>query len=285
MTPEPITTSDGARWRLIISGPVDGAMNMAIDRAVLACREDGESPPTVRLYSWQVPTVTLGRFQKVEDVDLDLALSRGLDVARRPTGGRGVLHDDEVTYSFVAGVADGVPRGVAASYRHLSAALVHAYATLGVPAEVTARERGRAEARGACYLHSTQADLSFGAAKLSGSAQVWRGDAVLQHGSFVVSRDAGLEARLFRLGAEGEHALRAQAATLLDAVGSRPSPAAIIAAACDGVRQAFGVELVEGELSARESELARGWVSEMSVARSERWPGCVVGRTSAGTST
>jgi lipoyl(octanoyl) transferase len=253
-----------------MSGPVDGAMNMAIDRAVLACRETGESPPTVRLYSWEVPTVTLGRFQKVEDVDVALALERGFDVVRRPTGGRAVLHDDEVTYSFVAGLGDGVPRGVAASYRHLSAALVVAYATLGLSAEMVARERGRASARGACYLHTTQADLSLGAAKLSGSAQVWKGDAVLQHGSFVLSRDAVLEARLFRLGPEGEEALRTETATLLDALGRRPSHAAIVSAVQHGVRDAFGVDLVEGGLTGTEMDLASSWAREMAVARAAR---------------
>ena len=263
-------TIDRAPWRLITSGPVDGAMNMAIDRAVLACRERGTSPPTVRLYSWEVPTVTLGRFQKVQDVDVGLALDRGFDVARRPTGGRGVLHDDEITYSFVARRDNGVPRGVAASYRYLSAALVAAYVALGVPAQVAPRERGRAAGRAACYLHTTQADLSLGAAKLSGSAQVWKGDAVLQHGSFVVSRDPALEARLFRLGPEGEDALRSEAATLLDALGCRPSPAAIVSAIRDGVRGAFGVDLVEGDLTAEETALASSWVAEMSIARSER---------------
>jgi lipoate-protein ligase A len=263
-------TSERAHWRLITSGPVDGAMNMAIDRAVLVSREKGASPPTVRLYSWEVPTITLGRFQKAEDVDVDLALARGIDVARRPTGGRGVLHDDEITYSFVVGIADGVPRGVAASYAHLSTALVAAYASLGVPAEVTARERGRATARGACYLHATQADLSLGAAKLSGSAQVWKGDTVLQHGSFVVSRDHALEAGLFRLGSEGAQALRSQAATLLEVLGHRPAPASILAAVREGVREAFGVELVEGELTSEETEMALSWEAEMSLARASR---------------
>jgi len=112
---------------------------MALDRAVLEGRAAGTSPPTLRLYRWQVPTVSLGRFQPLAQVDLDVCGRRGFDVVRRPTGGRGVLHDDEVTYGIVAGTADGVPRGVAASYRHLSGALAEAYSLLGVPAQVTAR--------------------------------------------------------------------------------------------------------------------------------------------------
>ena len=244
-------------------------MNMAIDRAVLACRAKGACPPTVRLYSWAVPTVTLGRFQDLEDVDVDFARKSGLDIARRPTGGRGVLHDDELTYSFVAGTSEGVPRGVASSYLYLSGALVVAYARLGVTAHLTARERGRATARGACYLHATRADLSLGAAKLSGSAQLWKGDTVLQHGSFVVSRDPVVEARVFRLGAQGEEALRADATTLVDTLGCRPTMGAVAMAVRDGVRSAFAVDLVEGELTQEETELAASWAEEMSVMRSD----------------
>ncbi|MBN2405704.1 MAG: hypothetical protein JXE06_09010, partial [Coriobacteriia bacterium] len=112
---------------------------MAIDRAVLHAHETGEAPPTLRLYRWRVPTVTLGKFQKASDADLELCERLGIDVVRRPTGGRGVLHDDEVTYSVVAGVREGLPRGVAASYRVLCGALVEAYHDLGVDADLTAR--------------------------------------------------------------------------------------------------------------------------------------------------
>ena len=129
-------------WRLIIDGQQPGAANMAIDRAMLAGRRQGSSPATLRLYRWKCPTVTVGHFQRLDQVDLAACARRGFDVVRRPTGGRGVLHDDELTYSVVAHVEDGVPRGVAASYRHVSAALAEAYRILGVEAELTQRSRG-----------------------------------------------------------------------------------------------------------------------------------------------
>lgn len=237
---------------------------MALDRAVLRAHAAGETPPTLRLYRWRVPTVTLGRFQDVADVDLELCRERGFDVVRRPTGGRGVLHDDELTYSIVAGTRDGVPRGVSASYRYLCAALAEAYARLGVAAELTSRPRGEA-ASGACYLHSTHADLSLGAAKLSGSAQVWDRDSVLQHGSFVRSRRADVEARIFRLDDRAKARLSAGTATLEDALGTPPGVEVIERAVVEAVEACLDVRLVEGALTRREREDAEASEEEFRV--------------------
>lgn len=251
-------------WRLIIDGPVEGAWNMAVDRAVLRARAAGETPPTLRLYRWKVPTVTLGRFQPEDDVDLEYCAARGFGVARRPTGGRGVLHDDELTYSIVASTADGVPAGVSASYRHLCSALAAAYESLGVPAELTSRPRGERGA-GACYLHSTHADLSLGAAKLSGSAQVWDRGSVLQHGSFVRSRDIQQEARVFRLDGEAAVRLERETTTLSDALGEPPSFERITEAVVDAVKSTLGVRLVTGDLSREEVDEAQRSVESFRV--------------------
>lgn len=237
---------------------------MALDRAVLFGRGEGTSPPTLRLYEWQVPTVTLGRFQPIEDVDLAACERRGFDVVRRPTGGRGVLHDAELTYSVVASVVDGVPRGVAASYRHISAALARAYTLLGVDAELTARNRGRS-GTGACYLHATPADLSLGAAKLSGSAQVWKDDAVLQHGCFVISRDVEAEAEVFRLDEAGRSALDVTTATLERSTGARPSTDEIAAAIVTAFESTLGIVLERGDISALEAERAQETVAEHAI--------------------
>jgi len=243
-------------WRLIIDGPLPGHVNMAIDSALLASRRAGRCAPTLRLYRWLTPTVTMGRFQKEGQVDLDACRRRGFEVVRRPTGGRGVLHDDELTYSVAAHVEDGIPRGVAASYRHLCAALAEAYRMLGVEAELTPRSRGAADS-GACYLHATQADLSLGAAKLSGSAQVWSGDAVLQHGSFVRSRDVDAESEVFRLDGEGRAALLSSTATLTDALGATtPSMEAIAEAVAEAFGRVLAVRLVPGGLSVDEASEA-----------------------------
>jgi lipoate-protein ligase A len=238
---------------------------MAVDRAVLAARAAGEAPATLRLYSWRVPTVTLGRFQSLDDVDMAYCRERGFDVVRRPTGGRGVLHDDEVTYSVAASLEDGMPRGVSASYRLLCGALAEAYRLLGVPAILTGRARGE-KAAGACYLHATHADLSLGAAKLSGSAQVWDHHAVLQHGSFVRTRDALAESQVFRLGELGGKRLRSETATLESAPAGPPAAAAITSAICEAFETSLQIKLLPGVLSDTEISAAENLQESFNLA-------------------
>lgn len=233
-----------APWRLIVDGAADGAWNMALDRALLAGHASADAPPTLRLYRWSRPTVSLGRFQDVADVDRDYCDTHGIGLCRRPTGGRGVLHDDELTYSVVAGVRDGLPRGVSASYRMLCGALVAAYRELGIEADLTSRSRGHAGA-GACYLHATHADLSLGAAKLSGSAQVWERGSCLQHGSFVITRDVAREAAVFMLDDAAAGELAGSTRTIAGHTGERPTPDELICAVRTGFERALGVSFEE----------------------------------------
>ncbi len=229
---------------------------MAVDAAIQSARATGDVPPTLRIYSWIRPTISLGRFQDVSGVDLESCRERGVDVVRRLTGGRGVLHDDEITYSVAASVDDGVPRGTAASYRYLCAGLEEAYRILGVDAELTRRTRGSG-ASPACYLHATPADLSVGTRKLSGSAQVWSGTTVLQHGSFTISRDLELESQAFRMDAAARRSLARSTATLADLLGVKPSRETITRAVSKGFEQGLGVSFFDGALTADEVRDAR----------------------------
>jgi lipoate-protein ligase A len=251
-------------WRLLIDGPGPGAWNMALDRAVQLAREAGEVPATLRLYEWQRPTLSLGRFQEASGIDLEYCARSGIDVVRRFTGGRGVLHADEVTYAIVAGAGDGIPRGTAASYELLCSALATAYRRLGVDAALTRRPRGESGSA-ACYLSATAADLSLGLAKLSGSAQVWKGETVLQHGSFTRTRDIEREGAVFRLSSASRARLAAETTTLADALGSAPDRATIIQAVVAGVSEVLGVELEPGEITAGEREVAQGLLGEVAV--------------------
>ncbi len=238
-------------WRLVIHGPGDAAWNMAVDRAMLEAHERGEVPPTLRLYRWNRPTVSIGRFQRLETVDTVYCTEAGIALTRRPTGGRGVLHDDEVTYSIVAGIRDGLPHGVKASYHLLCRLLLAAYAELGVSAELTARARGTT-ATGACYLQTTSADLSLGLAKLSGSAQVWHRDSCLQHGSFVISRDLSRESAVFMLDDDERQALADKTTTLTDILVESPGQEALVRALVVGLErgltEVFGACLSPGAL-------------------------------------
>lgn len=244
-----------AAWRLLLEmEPGDGAANMARDRAIQLAHARGLIPPTLRLYRWARPTVSIGRFQQASSIDMSSCAQDGIDLVRRFTGGRGVLHDDEVTYSVVTGINEGLPRSVAASYRILCGMLVEAYGILGVPAQLTARPRGDSTSA-ACYLHATHADVSVGTAKLSGSAQVWYEGTVLQHGSVVRNRDVACEARLFGLDGEAVAALEAGTATLMSLLGVAPSNVSICAALVRGLEQSMCVKVEPGELTDLEIEL------------------------------
>ena len=93
-------------WRLIIDSPAHGAWNMAVDEAILEQTGRGESPPTLRLYDWQPACLSLGYAQPFADVDVDRLKERGWELVRRPTGGRAILHVDELTYSVSAPASD-----------------------------------------------------------------------------------------------------------------------------------------------------------------------------------
>jgi lipoate-protein ligase A len=251
-------------WRLIVEDAAEGgAWHMSLDRAIQLERAEGRSPATLRLYRWLRPTVSLGRFQKPESVDMDVCHSEGIEVVRRFTGGRGVLHDDELTYAVIAGIEDGVPAGTMASYRLLCGAVVNAYQRVGIDASLTPRPRGQ-RASGACYLHATHSDVSVGGRKLSGSAQVWHRDVVLQHGSFVFSRDLERETRVFGLTAQQARELARRTIT----IGAQ-APASVRQALATAVVEAFehtvGTAFERGTPTESEMALARTLLPEVDV--------------------
>ena len=263
--------STARAWRLIVDDRAPGAWNMAVDRAIHIMHARGDVPPTLRVYRWNGPTVTLGAFQSESAVDERACREHGVSVVRRATGGRGVLHDDEITYAVIAGVRDGVPRGVRASYGYLCAGVSAAFSILGVRAEVN--ERATASVRSnACYLHATAADLSVSSRKLSGSAQVWKGDSVLQHGSFTRTRDIDREAAVFALDDRERASLAGAATTISACLAQCPEYSAITDAVIAGFTAGLGVEFESGRLSDAERALARVFEGETAVRLSGAAP-------------
>ncbi len=209
------------RWRLVRSGHLPGAMNMAIDEAILRSVANGDAPPTLRFYGWDPPAVSVGYFQNAsKEVDRAACESVGVDVVRRPTGGRAVLHDVEVTYSLVAPEENPViPKGITESYRAISEGMVHGFVQIGLDAKmVSLRKRrlsqsGRSEpseaegdensadahqssryqvtidapdrqnASAACFDAPSWYEVTVDGKKIVGSAQMRRMGVLLQHGS------------------------------------------------------------------------------------------------------
>jgi lipoate-protein ligase A len=120
-------------WRVIDHPPAKGAWNMAVDEAILESVYEGDSPPTLRLYAWEPACLSLGHAQPYSEVDLEALAENGWDVVRRPTGGRAILHVDELTYAVIA--PEDEPRvkgGVLESYLRLSEALLESLKILGL---------------------------------------------------------------------------------------------------------------------------------------------------------
>ncbi len=262
--------------RLVLDEALDGAANMARDRALLDALEArlaaGERAPGVlRLYRWIRPTVSCGRHQALEAAcDLPACLASGVDVVRRPTGGRAVLHADEITYAVIApatGIFEGagVERGSAA----IAAAIARGLAALGAPAE-TVRGVARAAPRGvreACFVSASRSELVAGGRKLCGSAQLKGRSGMLQHGSLPLSFDADAQARALGTPAE---VLRRKATGLAEVLGERPRPGDVIAALVRGFEEEWGIGLSPAGLDPEEERRAAAHAAAWRVDP-ERW--------------
>ena len=178
-------------WRLLIDPPARGAWNMAEDEAILEHVGRGESPPTLRLYDWQPACLSLGYAQPYADVDVTRLQQRGWDLVRRPTGGRAILHTDELTYSVIAAPSEEhVAGSLLESYNRLAGALLHAARLLDLDAHMTAHaEANRNSANPVCFEAPSAYEITVDGKKLIGSAQARRKDGVLQHGSLPLCGD------------------------------------------------------------------------------------------------
>lgn len=255
-------------WRLLKTGAGSGAWNMALDEAILRLVGHGKSPPTLRLYGWYPPCLSVGYFQAVErDVDLARLAEAGIDLVRRPSGGRAILHDQELTYSVVALLSDPlVSGGVAQSYGKLAAGFLSALKVLGIAAEAApARQKAngvlpKRKGSPACFATTSPYELTVGGHKVVGSAQMRQGGVLLQHGSVLLGLD---EARFASLLRDGAAANLGQHATSLSEVLGRPiSWEEVAEAVARGFTQGLGVELVSSEITPNELALAQRLVAE-----------------------
>jgi lipoate-protein ligase A len=197
---------------------MSGPDNMALDEALLArARRTGER--VLRVYSWLRPTLSLGRNQRARDIyDLARARALGIDVVRRITGGRALLHHREVTYSVTAPAGDD--SSLMESYVSINSLLASALRSLGVPVTAAPRVRRMPPPGSApCFELPAPGELVFAGRKLVGSAQFRDGGAFLQHGSILIDDDQGLIGQL----AIHPVPLAARAATLREALGRAPS--------------------------------------------------------------
>jgi lipoate-protein ligase A len=247
-----------ATWRLIRSPGADGATNMAVDEAILHAVASGDAPPTLRLYAWNPPTLSLGRGQAVEDVQRQAVEAAGYDLVRRPTGGRAILHVDELTYSVVAPEREPrVAGGVVQSYRRLSRGLVRGLELLGVE-DIVADERveNRDTEGPVCFEVPSDYEITVGGKKLVGSAQMRASGAVLQHGAVPLYGDIARICPLLSSHPDPAR-VRARATTVERALSRRVSWDEAAAALAQGFTEALNLQLEPGRLTGGERSEAQ----------------------------
>jgi lipoate-protein ligase A len=243
---------------------------MAVDEAILESMSREDALPTLRLYSWHPPCLSLGYSQPVSDIDPARLSERGWETVRRPTGGRAILHTDELTYSVTGPVEE--PRlagGVLEGYQRLSEALLKALHLLNIPARASPLKTAPqgSDPKGAvCFEAPSNYEITFDGKKLLGSAQARRKEGVLQHGSFPLSGDLTRITQVLAFPTDSQRAAAAERllsrATTAEAILGRPL--AWISAAqafVTAFEQALDLELTRADLTLEEKtraeELAR----------------------------
>lgn len=253
----PLTT-----WRLILSDPKPGALNMAIDAAILAAVEQGEAPPTLRLYRWNPPCLSLGYSQAFSDVDVVQLTTNNWDVVRRPTGGRAILHTDELTYAVIGPKNDPRLAGsLMDSYQHISQALFDALSRMGLPVEVHAGKNPEAHHQPVCFENPSDFEITAAGKKIIGSAQARKKTSLLQHGSLPLVGDLALITKALRYPTDAERrqaseVLLQKAITVYDVLGVEISWDQAARTLTDSFSRVLNLNLVEGDLSPDEMDHA-----------------------------
>ncbi|MCM2531683.1 lipoate--protein ligase family protein [Neobacillus pocheonensis] len=191
-------------WRFIDSGNGSPSFNMALDEALLEWHSEGKIPPVIRFYGWDPATLSVGYFQKVEkEIDMDAVKAYQLGFVRRPTGGRGVLHEHELTYSVIVSEDHPeMPKSVTEAYRVISEGILKGFQHLGletyfaVPKTDEEREALKNPRSSVCFDAPSWYELVVEGRKVAGSAQTRQKGVILQHGSILLDLD---EDKLFSL--------------------------------------------------------------------------------------
>ncbi|CAM5792724.1 MULTISPECIES: lipoate--protein ligase family protein [Brevibacillus] len=257
------------KWRFIVTEGMSPAMNMAVDEAILQLHSEGKVPPTVRFYTWNPATLSIGYFQKAaKEINLELVQEKGIGFVRRATGGRAVLHDQELTYSVVVSESHPeMPSSVTEAYKVISLGLLHGFQNLGLDAEMVSlaseeeKEKYSSPGSSACFDSPSWYELVVEGKKVAGSAQTRQKGVILQHGSILLDMDVELLFSLLhfssdRLKERMMESFRKKAVTINE-VSNRPvSLQEAMEAFRDGFATGLKVELVKGELTPEERALA-----------------------------
>ncbi|WP_026696678.1 lipoate--protein ligase family protein [Alkalicoccus chagannorensis] len=187
-----------SEWYYLDSGAQRPEYNMAMDEKLMEWHRNGEIPPVVRFYEWAPASLSLGYFQRIHrDIDLEAVKRHQAGLVRRPTGGRAVLHEDELTYSVIVEESyPGIPQGVTEAYRVLSEGLLKGFRSLGLDADFSIprteeeKEALKNPRSAVCFDAPSWYEMVVEGRKIAGSAQTRQKGVVLQHGSLIRTIDA-----------------------------------------------------------------------------------------------
>ena len=247
-------------WRVIEHPAGEAAWNMAVDEALLWSYTSGKSPATIRFYSWDVPSISLGRFQKIDgSLDLPYCASRRIAVVRRPTGGRAVLHGTDLTFSVIQ---ENGRRSIQDSYRNLCIAVQTALLAAGVPATTFKDSSDMARMRSVanCFDLKAPFEIALHGRKILGCAQLRTDRAILQQNSLLLEPPSSDNLNAF--------------------VGRCPDPSGlcvsdyaerelVLSCVCREIEQLFDISLQRSGLTPEEESVARSLAQ--SKYRTDAW--------------
>ena len=252
-------------WRLIISSPSSGSWNMSVDETILEKVVSRDVPPTLRLYSWHPYCLSIGHAQSISEVNTGFLTEKGWGVVRRPTGGRAILHADELTYSINAPIDDPHIRGgVIESYQHLSHCLLHALELVGIKTDSRpkVKEEKHLSKNPVCFQYPSDYEITFQGKKLIGSAQARRINGLLQHGAIPLFGDISriistLNYKNDEEKLKAKSSLLSRAITLQDVMGHMISWKEIADAILHAFEETLNIHFVYSSLSPNEINRAK----------------------------
>ncbi len=256
-------------WRVVISGTATAAVNMATDEAMMLAHGAGKVPPTLRFYGWRPAAVSIGYFQRAaQEIDLEACRAQGVDVVRRLTGGRAVLHDAELTYSIVVRENNPlVPKTITESYCLFSGGLVAGLQRLGVEAKMSVPRLAygqniRRPVSPACFDTPSHYEITVAGRKLVGSAQVRKDGVVLQHGSILLRFSPETVVSLLRapigdMKTRIVEMLKQRATSLTEVLGREVGWQEVCDSIMDSFGPALGVNLNTGGLTKDEVAMSK----------------------------
>ncbi|TAK37128.1 MAG: lipoate--protein ligase family protein [Chloroflexota bacterium] len=255
-------------FRLILCDELEGRWNMALDEAMMTLAEPDVI--TVRLYGWASPCISIGHFQTIpRAVDLDSCRQMQLPIVRRPTGGRAVLHEQQIAYALVCSTSNPLAEGKTIdAYRRISQILVRGLELLGKRPALAPRTPGAPRTvtatLQACLQMHAQHELLLDGKKLSGSAQLRRDGALLQHGFLMLEFNPQRTARALRGkdSASLARQLESHATSLRAALGRTSTFVEVRHALADAFQEALGPATGGASLSEAETTLATWLLNE-----------------------